>query len=649
MKWRPDPDFGSTTSFVFFYVDVAGHSELVRNAGKSNRRMKEVHEILKHVKDFVQDLIPDYRKSFLWSWAGDGGIYAFPADNMECPTTQLVVEIAIRLFTEWDRMNNPYIRERNGGDGVHIHMTLGRGSAYFVKHPGMRRSDALNIVAKTKGPSRQTSILIFDEILDDLPPHLRERFAPIRVEHDKKQVYAYVPAMDQALTNLAKQHEADGEHIEAAHCSYRRAALNIAIGDHDEAIRAFNESIRLVDGIDENIRHRFFRRTIRAFYAAWRDFLQKAPRALFAEHPEDRRELLLTDAAADFFRSSREHGRIGNLLTHVEYMFEQLDILATKIVNEPAGLTTLEICQLLQRCGYSRRYESQAMRDRLERIRTEMADNHHRSLDGDCSICSSAAASCLLMAGDKEHADELLDWLQTLEADRFCHLGADYTDAKANEHALHYASVVLSAFVDCDAKADLRKTYVGKVKEALFDKWSMPEGSLPREWMRHRNINELEVTGYILPNLLHYALAGNRFDETETAHIQDVLDVLTGILNRESQQAGSSQSPGRIYAARESLGGFALALLDGVKPREDWERIVRHALSLFETRARRRKAKSLVRQQTLDSQVDRTYKMLTGWLLQWEVILDADAAGRDLPRYAERMLTDFDWAKRTDA
>jgi hypothetical protein len=159
--WQPDPEPNSKTAWVFLAVDVVGHSKLVA-AAQSNLEMREVHEILTYVQEWVWKTIPERRESFLWDWAGDGGIFAFPASNLDYRTTENALNCAVAIFEGIDRMNVPYIVNRNDGGKIHLHITLGRGDAYYTVEPGIRRSDALNVVMKTKAPSQQTSPTVGD-------------------------------------------------------------------------------------------------------------------------------------------------------------------------------------------------------------------------------------------------------------------------------------------------------------------------------------------------------------------------------------------------------------------------------------------------------------------------------------------------------
>jgi hypothetical protein len=542
-------------------------------------------------------------------------------------------------------MNIPYIHERNGGRGLHLHMTLGRGDAYYVEDAGIRRSDALNVVKKTKGPTQQTSILIYDEILDDLPAERQREFTPIRTERTMRRVYGYFPAMRKALRTLIAEHERADQMMEAAHCAYRLAALNVAVGNRDDAISTFDRCIRLVDAVNPQTRHRYFVSTLSSFYTAWRDFIRDGPSELFAGRCDDRRELLLTRAAQDFF-SAPGRGGMGNVLAHVECIIEQLDILAEKVVNDPTGLTTIEVCQLLQRCGYSPKYENHAIHHRLNRIHAEMQENHQRSLDGDCSICSGAAASCLIIAGDHEHASELLDWLRLQKPSKYCCLVTSYTDAKPAEHALHYAAMVFCAFIDCALDDAARKDDVDSVKEELLPKnWRAADDSLPEHWMKYRNITEFEVCAYILPSLLRYGLSGGGFNDEERENLHKVLVALARAVLSESERAQCPSAPGRYYGGRENVGSFALGLVDGIGLPKEAVQIVAHALTLFDKRARRHEGWTTIREQTMDSNVDRLRKMLNGWLSQWEVILRITDRS-SLPDYALGMLTHYDWAER---
>ncbi|HEX7679208.1 MAG TPA: hypothetical protein VF713_13845, partial [Thermoanaerobaculia bacterium] len=615
-------------------------SKLVADA-QSNLQMTQVHEILTHVEKFVQKSIPGYRPTFQWDWAGDGGIFAFPADDPNDPTTEKVLNCALEIWHGIARMNDPYILDRNAGKPVHLHITLGQGRAYYVVNPGLRRSHALNVIMKLKAPSRQTTIIVSSDIMEDLPPERKAEFIQMRLEPSKEPVFAYAETVDSALRNLAAEHARYGETMESAHCSYRVAALNLGIGERSCAIAALEECLRQMDATPPAARHRQYWLTLRSFYAAWIELLSDGPRDVIEDRWEDRRALLRREEVLAWFRSSPGRARAGNLLTHLEFILEQLDILAQKVVNDPSGLTTLEICLLLERCGYSRRFESHAIRERLLRIKAEMTENHSRSIDGDCSICTGVAASCLLLAGDEQRANELLDWLKSLRPFRYAWIGSDdHEDEPPDQHALHYASAVLCAFADHSGGHPSRESERESVKQVLLGKEWMGGATLPPHWMRYRNISEFEVCSYILPSLVRYHLSGGVFDEIEKKRCTEVLNGLASALDAESIKVSTDGAPDRLYGARENVGSFALGLVPGILLSDEAEKIVRHGLARFEYRARRREARSTTREQTLDSNTDRTRKFLSGWLLQWEMILRS-ASPESLPRYARELLTVF--------
>src|SRR5439155_8912616 len=129
----------------------------------------------------------------------------------------------------------------------------------------------------------------------------------------------------------------------------------------------------------------------------------------------------------NLFSSNQEWGLRGNLLTHLELVFKQLDLLCDKMVNTPAGLSTLETTLLLERMGYSSRYFGDALAKRLDRVKREMQENHGRSIDGDCSLCTGAAVSALSLGHRRPEAEVLTEWLRLLKPARFCFLRRDYT------------------------------------------------------------------------------------------------------------------------------------------------------------------------------------------------------------------------------
>lgn len=114
----------------------------------------------------------------------------------------------------------------------------------------------------------------------------------------------------------------------------------------------------------------------------------------------------------------------------------------------------------------------------------------------------------------------------------------------------------------------------------LSDEWDTSAGSFPAHWMRYRNINEYEVCGYILPALVRYVLSGGAFTNVEKERCAGVLDALTEMVTVEAKRAERPDRPERLYAARENIGSFALAMVPGIGLSEQTATLAKNLLGI---------------------------------------------------------------------
>lgn len=631
--WQNAPNFDTRTEFVFLSVDVIGHSKLFRE-DLSNAQLNNLDRRLTRLRDFVESKIPGFaaRKDDLqWDWASDGGIFAFPSSEFSRKTTDQVLSCAINIWKELPTL---------GEDTFSLHISLDRGDAYYVKNKEMRRSNALNTAAKLKSPTGQTAILVTQRIFDDLPEERAKRdFRRHDPVSDGTPVWAYLPALQSGMSELAKRHTKEQQWMEAAHCHYRHARYLLA-GDHRaEAAAAFEAAVRAIDAVEEIFRHRYFHRTFRTLYEAWQE-LAASGKPIPETYPAPKHYFEAKELQ-DLFRSSDEWSMRGNLMLNLELISEQFELLCAKTLNTPAGLSTLETAIVLQRAGYSRHYFGGALDKRLDKVEQDMKANHCRSIDGDCSLCSGAALSALALAGRHARAHELWAWLRLLGQYDYCHLQRDYTDAGPREHAIHYAANVLQGFLDiADSTSDSEVNAeiandINHVAAVFFRSKKRDPRRFFSDWMEHRNIDAFEVCTYVMPPFIRYMISERQLSGPQKKHLAIAVRTLADNI---LEDAANKEYPGRLYAARENVGSFALGLLVGGLDGAG-EAIVQHALSIFERRARSDYSER--GSETIDSNLDRTRRFLEGWLLQWEAALYARKKEFALPEYVDRRLMRF--------
>ncbi len=452
--------------------------------------------------------------------------------------------------------------------------------------------------------------------------------------HPRQKVYAYVPRLLIALTEEIQFAKDEGRIAQAAHLSYRLGTLKLGIDDGEGAAVAFQDAVDCINDIHP--KHRFFYRTLREFYRLWKIVaLDARPGLLRHADGHDWQKMMQSGVAWDAFVEKHPPASTWQLLKQVEVIMEQMEVLSGQPVNDPVGLTSLEVCLLLERFGIPRTWYGPALFERLARIKIEMEENDGRSVDGGCSICSGVAASCLILDRRQTDADALLQWLRERHTDRFCHREIDmFADAGPGEHSVHYAAAVLQAFVDHGSA--MNDFYVRKALEIFFEESNLEKGRFPASWTQFRNVTTYDFATYVFPTFARYLLAQLELDADQAKILTHTLESLALEIKADSivaQLPGDQR--GRIYGARENVGSFALGVLIGLP--DEVEGILAFNLKRLSRYAESARTDAQ-RHRTIDSSIDRARKMIDGWLLQFECALYLRENGLPIPEVVTRWL-----------
>jgi tetratricopeptide (TPR) repeat protein len=426
-----------------------------------------------------------------------------------------------------------------------------------------------------------------------------------------------------------KEIDVTSDHAQAAHLAYRLGILHFSEGNRDSAIAAFGKAIDHLGMLKHA--HRYFLRTLVEFYGLWQKLATDATDALL-RHPLRRDHLsLLRSSAFD------EHRPAFQLLLVMELIIEQLDVLAGSPVNDPIGLTSLEICLLLERVGYPREWYGPTVYNRLRRIKSDMEANKiDHTVDEGCCLCTGVAASCLILNQQDDDAARLLKWLRAQKRDDYCGRRVDrFTRAPRKNHGLNYAAMVLQAFVD-HSRAE-EESHIRNILN-LFKSGNAKTGQFPDRWTKNVTSPMYDFSTYAFHALARYSLAGGFFDTSEKDVIKNALHTLAQWLRQDAIAAGlEKEEMGRPYAARENVGSLALGLLIDENPVVD-EAIVGYNLRRLATYAADPDVPLTVRARTMDSNLDRIRKMLEGWLLQMEATLYRRERGWNIPGFLTEWL-----------
>lgn len=641
LPWEelPPERRASREKFVFVSVDVIGHSKLIEEAAETEQLLEQ-HNLLMSLRTYVRLCFQDPwldDNGLEWAWAGDGGIYAYPTRWPELYVEYKMLLIAERIVDGMTAFNATH----SPSNPIELRIVLDYGEGLRYHEREVRRSAAMNFVAKLRVPGERTSIAITKELLDLLVRRhpdrkLLARFRRIDVsDQTKRQVYAHLRTMEDALR---KEIVATGQTdvTQASHLAYRLGVLYLGTNERERAIKEFQSAVTWID--KAHSQHRYYYRTIREFYSLWIQLAIDIPEsALEAGDAGDRRQMLRRLKENRFFEAY-DLPNAWDLLLEMEFCIEQLDILARRPVSDPIGLTSLQICLLLERVGYPRRWHGAAISLRIRRIDDELEESKEwvneengPNVDMACGLCSAVAASCLALDtrdsdlfdsdfGDrkaKERVAALVTWLASKRSADYCYRGRLIESrAPSNEHAMHYAASVLQAFVDHDLKKNASRINV--VLDKFFHGISPNAEQLPPSWVKHRNISTSDYCGHVFPAFARLIIARRGISKTHGEVMKSAVEVLVALFQREADEGGLNDNPGRLYAARDNLGAFGLGLLVGLSP---------GAVKLF---GALRKGMAAVsndllpeqqRKRTIDSNLDRIRKWLDGWLLQWECAL----------------------------
>lgn len=617
--WPLAPHYDEPAQFVFMSVDVIGHSRLFARCSTFDEKLM-IDDALTALMQHIRECIPSYQERFLWDWAGDGGLYAFP---ISVGASYLgigdVNDAARAILARLDAFNATHIIRYDDGDvePIRLRVVLTIGEAVYRKLPHLRRGTALNMVGKIKLVSNANSLAITDDVYKQLRAEAKQSFvllppwwAPASSSTPVTTVlYGDVDRLRTSLLSRVTEHIERHEPLFAAHYRFRLAAIALAHLDLDTAAEELQQAEELAaKGASTSSYHR----TLAAFYRTWHAMLQRETIRQVIQGssapPYARLALLLSPKIKTACDREGLKDEL-RMLIDLEGVAEQLELLAAAFVDGPTGLSTLQICRLLLRCGYSPTARDAKIVKRLDRIERDLS--HDGTIDRQCSLCTATGVSCLVLSGRKIPADRPLQWLRRLGNHAYSFRGRRTPHAKSHEHSMFYAANVLQAFIDSGATPRT-------VRSVLAHFFAPPRAKMVARWTKWRNESSFEVLGHIFSAFLSLFLTGhkNLLTQTETAHVQFAFDELRKELKHE-EEAAVAGSGVILYAIREHLASYALAHLlgdrDATRQMEaimDW---LHDSIAM-----KRKKGAPPSGLQLLDSQLDETVVILEGIVCYYE-------------------------------
>ena len=438
--------------------------------------------------------------------------------------------------------------------------------------------------------------------------------SPLQILYAKHQAAEHIQAK-----NEREPERRDIQGVFAAHWFYRAFRLYLQQGKdgRDRALESLDEGLAAL--AQDPWRSLHPHRVLRHVFDTWSTLLRRSP-DLFETPVQSLDQLPERDitAALDFLKPG--HPRLDWLLVDFDSMFRQLDILAEKYVDTPAGLSTLQICRLLLRAGFPP--IEPGIDKRLKRAFNDLGNENGESIDESCSLCTGTAVSMFSLARRRQDVETAVGWLTGDEVRecRFSTIDSMPAEIAKDEHALHYAASVLQGFLDFEGGQS--KNRLEPVLEVFFQKTDSDDRDFFREWIRHANIERFEVYRYILAAFLHYHLMGLALPASWEEMLRQAVLALIHALNKEGRELKKIYL---FYPARMNLSSLALGLLlDGGAEVEELARQVTGYLR------RRPEASGKRRGQLWDSNVDRNVVLLDSYLDYWETLFALEERGKSI-------------------
>lgn len=411
-------------------------------------------------------------------------------------------------------------------------------------------------------------------------------------------------------SQLKKQAElcrSRGEGIVASLWAYRafRHCLRQSPPDVNCALECVRLAISSVEVDRRRARH--YSRVIKEVFSCWEILINSRP-GLFAkpavkleEVASSKEAKVVLSKVPGFKAQSRSW-----LLSDFERIFRQLEKMEEYYANGPSGLSTLQVCRLLLRFGFSS--DEGNIKNRLDRALVELEGERGRSIDGKCSLCTGTLISCLTLARQDEKSRKAVNWLLRLRSVRYCHLLPSYIDVPSHQHALHYAATAMTGLLDFFGS--LQKN-IEPVVDVFFSSDEVDHTGFIAEWMRYRNIDRFEVARYIFSAFLRLHLMG---ETLQSSYEKMLVASIRSLLNELLRDSGDYSEVCSLYSARTNLGSFTLGTLLGV---EETYKFTKNVVDVLHRRARRAGEND----QLWDSTVDRTIVFIESYLDFWETIL----------------------------
>ncbi len=169
---------GESYVMAFLGIDVAGNSRLVRTFGRD-----AMHRIYNALRSMTTESV-ERRNGRLWSWEGDGGLYAFTFEEQNQRAAIAAVEVLHEIFL-YNLGACPI------PDGVHVRLTIHNGPCVYAADGSELKCETVKRLWEIDSCHGQPdSLTITPLIVPTLGPELARQFAARKIQADG-DLYTY--------------------------------------------------------------------------------------------------------------------------------------------------------------------------------------------------------------------------------------------------------------------------------------------------------------------------------------------------------------------------------------------------------------------------------------------------------------------------
>ena len=481
---------------------------------------------------------------------------------------------------------------------------------YFWITTGKITNTGKNLISEAKKRGELNKIKIWDveALVNQINKHKPELIADLEIYN---------------LLKSREEHIGTNRLIFASHCSYLLFKKYFQEKKFSKAKECLEDAKDYLEKEEEHAN--YFYRTLRKYYEYWEIILDydtgKLESIIDSLIEKDYFFIKIARTNEIIDHVKKEVGsNLSHLLIHMEFIFNQLDILAKKFVNTPLGLASLSILRLLMRMGYSTQ-QYKEIEKRIDRIKEELEKEEMKSIDGKCTLCTGVAISCLSLAKQKEVVSGAVAWIKQLKPQKYCFEELSVTTAFPHQHAMQYTASVFQGVMDYG-----KEELIQDVREEFFKSNITDMSGFYKDWMLYRNISAFEVSSYIFSSFLKYFLSTQQeLNDNQNAHL---FRAVLNLVEKLYIESVPEISPFRLHATRENLQSLCLGLiLQGENISYiPWVKELINALGKkIDIHIHKKDYPNL-----MQASVERTQRIVEGWLSYWETLLFLQEKGRDI-------------------